>query len=113
MVKSLLLQFPPLHYLNEMVDEMSTTPKKKMLKRTQSPSNDATPRITAVSKIRSSSSVGGCASKSLKFSPHLFKTEPLTCEGRLYSPNGVLDRPANEKTCNSEQEDDIIDIDAL
>lgn len=110
--KCLLLQFPPLHSLNDILDEMSTTPNMKMLRSTASPRKYGTPQTTAGVKRRASTSAGGCPLKSLKFSPHLFKKEP-TSDSKDYSPNGRLDLAGVADSYKGEEDEDIIEIDGV
>lgn len=110
--KSLLLDFPPLHNLNDILDEMSTTPNMKMLRRTGSPSDGGALMTSQAAKRRASTSTGGCVTKSLKFSPHLFKMEPVELDSKPYSPNGGLDLAAGDKHKFGD-DDEIIEIDGL
>lgn len=111
--KSLLLQFPPLHTLNEIVDDMSSTPKSKMMRRTTSPSNGGTPKPATCPKRKSTSKNYGGPSKALKFSPHLFKVEQTAPDSLKSSPKGCLELAAAEDIGKGESEDEIIEIDGL
>lgn len=111
--KSLLLDFPPLHNLNDILDEMSTTPNTKMTRRPVTPFNASNPRSTPLAKKRASASSIGCATKSLKFSPHLFKTEPVDWDIKPTSPKTALDLAADDKYSKFADDDDIIEIDGL
>lgn len=75
-LKSILLQFPPLHNLNDILDDMSATPNMKIQRSSTSPRNAVTPQTKSLAKRKTTSSARGAASKALKFSPHLFKVEP-------------------------------------
>lgn len=110
-LKSVLLDFPPLHGLNDILDDMSMTPNTKMERNGCSPRNAATPQTTTRTKKRSASGIS--ATKSLRFSPHLFKTEPNTTGANEYSPDGVLDLVPEENGYKAEAEDDVIEIDGL
>lgn len=111
--KSLLLQFPPLHSLNDILEDMTTTPNMKMTRNSTSPRTGMTPKVTPDLKRRSDSSVGVPAAKSLKFSPHLLKIEPTTSDVKEYSPNGVLEVIAAVKNYKGDEDDDIIEIDGM
>lgn len=92
---------------------MSTTPNMKLMRRSGTPIKGITPETTRVMKRMPASSPARCATKSLKFSPHLFKTEPTTFEGKPYSPKGCLEMAAADNSSKGEEDDEIIEIDGL
>lgn len=52
--------------------------------------------------------------KKPKFSPHLFKIEPVTTDEKAYSPNGGVELAVGQLTYKGDHEDDdIIEIDGL
>lgn len=89
--KSLILEFPPLHGLNDILDDMSSTPNTKLMKKMNSPRTSVLPKTTSHVKRRSGANAGGSTVKSLKFSPHMFKTEPNANDANTLSPIGVLE----------------------
>lgn len=112
-LKSVLLQFPPLHNLNDILDGLSATPNLNLLRSTSSACNGVSPQLTSAAKRRSAPSIGVAAAKALKFSPHLLKKEPTTCDGKDYSTQGGLELLSADTSCKGEEDDDIIEIDGM
>lgn len=92
---------------------MSTTLNMKILRSTTSPCNAVTPQMKSLVKRKVVVSVGGVTAKVLKFSPHIFKKELVTTEGKEYSLNGGLQLVATDTNYKGEEDDDIIEIDGL
>lgn len=112
-LKSVLLEFPPLHGLNDIFEDLCITPKTKMARHVNTPRNNGTAATSAIPKRRSGGSAGVSATKSLKFSPHLLKTEPTTSGGNDYSRDGVLELTTTHNGYKADEEDDIIEIDGV